>query len=150
MPSLVFIAVVSLAGASLLHIRPKHEAMTDRVDRLIRQLGDEEFDKRESASKALDAIGEPALNALRKAAASSEDLEIRRRAKRIVESVTGRIRAAAAKKELARWEGEWKGNGGQKLVFKADRWAWGEPGPWKLDETNGNRIVIVEVREKMI
>jgi hypothetical protein len=74
---------------------------------LIKQLGHEEFTKREAASKELDAIGEPALDALRKAAASDGDVEIRRRAERIVQSVTGRIRAALAEKELKKLQGTW-------------------------------------------
>ena len=148
MRSHVMMGTVLLAGASLLHAQPDRETMTDRVARLIRQLGHDDFAKREAASKELDAIGEPALDALRKASASDGDAEIRRRAERIVESVTGRIRAAAAKKELARWEGEWVGNGQQTLIFKGDRWAWGEPG--KIDEVNGNRIVIVDLGEKAI
>src|SRR5262245_8692197 len=49
------------------------------VARLIRQLGDDEFLKREAASQELASIGEPAYDALRRAAATSEDVEIRRR-----------------------------------------------------------------------
>ena len=81
--------------------------MAARVARLIRQLGHDEFAKREAASKELDAIGEPALDALRKAAASSDDAEIRRRAERIVDAVTGRIRAAAAKADIEKLRGTW-------------------------------------------
>src|SRR5262249_19741854 len=51
-------------------------------------------------------IGEPALDALRKAAGDG-DLEIRRRAERIIQAVTGRIRAAAARRELAKLQGTW-------------------------------------------
>jgi len=112
------VAVVVVAGASLLYAQPAQETMTARVARLIRQLGHDDFAKREAASKELDAIGEPALDALRTAAASDGDAEIRRRAERIVESIMGRVRAAAAK--LARWEGEWVGNGQQTLIFKGD------------------------------
>src|SRR5262249_32206034 len=105
MRSSVFSAMVFLAGPSLLHGQPNNETMTDRVARLIRQLGHNVFAQREAASKELDAIGEPALGALRKAAASSDDLEIRRRAQRIVAAVTGRVRAAVTKKQLERLQG---------------------------------------------
>ena len=53
------------------------------VRRLIKQLGDDEFAKREEASKRLTEIGEPALDAVTKAATSS-DPEVRRRAADIV------------------------------------------------------------------
>src|SRR5437879_8715626 len=58
----------------------------DRIAFLINQLGDEKFTRREAATKALAKIGEPALAALRKAAASHEDIEIRVRASRLVEA----------------------------------------------------------------
>src|SRR5262245_6176526 len=106
MRSLIGIGVVILVGASLLHGQPKKETMTDRIARLIRQLGDEVYTKREAASKELDAIGEPALDALRKAA-SSDDLEVRRRAGRILAAVTQRVRAAVLKKELEKLQGTW-------------------------------------------
>jgi hypothetical protein len=40
-----------------------------RIARLVRQLGSDDFDEREAATKELEAIGEPALAPLRKAAA---------------------------------------------------------------------------------
>jgi hypothetical protein len=56
-------------------------APTDgEIDRLIRQLGSDRFVERDAASRALEAIGEPALKALRQAASSSDDVEVRRRA----------------------------------------------------------------------
>src|SRR6185436_2100815 len=58
--------------------------------------------------------------------------------------------AAAAEKELARWQGEWTGNGGQKFLVKGDRWAWGTAGTWTLDEQTANRLLIVGVGEKLI
>lgn len=81
------------------------EMKTERIARLIRQLGDDVFAKREAASKELDAIGEPALDALRKAGA--DDAEVRRRAERLITSITGRVRAAITKKELEKLQGAW-------------------------------------------
>jgi HEAT repeat protein len=52
-------------------------ARSDRVAVLIKQLGDDAFAKREAASSELENIGEPAIPALRKAATSIDDLEIR-------------------------------------------------------------------------
>src|SRR5262245_34658276 len=50
---------------------------------LVRQLGDDRFEKREAASRALAEAGEPALSAVRKAS-SSDDPEVRRRATRVL------------------------------------------------------------------
>src|SRR5262245_36720645 len=97
---LCVVGLACLAGVEAAHAEPAQGTNPQRIAALIRQLGDDDFEKREAASKELDAIGEPALDALRKAAASGAEAEIRSRAKRIVESITGRIRAAAAKQEL--------------------------------------------------
>src|SRR5262245_6067512 len=75
----------------------------DRIARLIKQLGDDAFAKRQAATKELEATGAPALAALRNAAATSGDLEIRRRAKRIGNNIV----EAAAKAELAKLQGTW-------------------------------------------
>jgi WD40 repeat protein len=53
------------------------------IARLVKQLGHDDFDKREEASRRLAKIGDPALEALQKAT-SSDDTEVRRRAKDIV------------------------------------------------------------------
>src|SRR6516162_6689079 len=47
-----------------------------RIERLVRQLGSAKFEEREAATKALDAAGEIALPALKKAL-QSDDLELR-------------------------------------------------------------------------
>src|SRR5437762_2872147 len=60
------------------------------VNRVIKQLGDDDFDKREAATKRLEEIGEPALDALHKAT-TSEDAEVRRRAEDIVAVVEDRL-----------------------------------------------------------
>jgi uncharacterized protein (TIGR03067 family) len=120
------------------------EAKADRVANLIRQLGDDEFEKREAASKELEAIGAPALDALRKAA-SHDDSEIRRRAEQILQAVTGRIRAAAAKKELARWQGDWSGAAGEKLAIQGNQWVSSTPTFGPVSGTFKD----IDVREKM-
>ncbi len=71
-------------------------ADTAQIERLIRQLGSERFAEREAAGKALDAIGEPALPALRKAQGSS-DLEIRRRVAALLKSIARQRALARAK-----------------------------------------------------
>src|SRR5438309_2064580 len=53
------------------------------IARLVKQLGDDEFMKREDATTRLKEIGEPALDALQQAK-TSNDAEVRRRAAEIV------------------------------------------------------------------
>src|SRR5262245_18965078 len=60
------------------------------VGRLIGQLGADDFDRRESATERLKMAGEPALDALHKAL-SSDDLEVRRRAGRVVATIENRL-----------------------------------------------------------
>lgn len=129
----VGVAFLAVAG-SLLGESPD-ELMASRVGRLVQQLGHNEFAKREAASKELDAIGEPALDALRKAT-SHEDAEIRQRAEKIVSTITSRIRAAVTKKELEKLQGTWSlvsmEVGGRQiqeedktfiLTFRGDKWS---------------------------
>lgn len=66
------------------------DASPDRIARLVGQLGSARFAERETASRALDAIGEPALNSL-KAAVATSDPETRRRAAELVERIGQRV-----------------------------------------------------------
>src|SRR5262249_27588708 len=105
-----FVCVVALAlvaGVGSLRGDSGEAAKSDRVAALIKQLGDDAFAKREAASKELEDIGEPALVALRRAAASSEDLEIRRRAESIIQTIATRVADAAIKRQLAAFKGKW-------------------------------------------
>src|SRR5262245_1350902 len=61
------VAIVFLAAPGSILVYASDDPVADRVARLVKQLGHNEFAKREAASKELDAIGEPALGALRKA-----------------------------------------------------------------------------------
>jgi hypothetical protein len=63
-----------------------------RVAALVRQLGSESYAEREAAMAALDAAGEPALDALREAA-RGKDPEVRRRAVLLVRQVERRVEA---------------------------------------------------------
>jgi hypothetical protein len=81
---------------------PAPPAATDAdIERLIRQLGSDEFAEREEATRGLEAVGEPALPALRKAAAAG-DAEVRLRASALVRKLGGAVsaRAAAAVQKL--------------------------------------------------
>jgi hypothetical protein len=63
----------------------------DDVAKLIGQLGSPDFRTREAASKELDALGGPALPALKTAAASSTDAETARRASDLAARIARRL-----------------------------------------------------------
>ncbi len=67
------------------------------IEKLVRDLGDEDFETREAATLKLTLIGEPALLWLQKAA-MSDDAEVRRRAEPLVADI--KERAALRRKEL--------------------------------------------------
>jgi uncharacterized protein (TIGR03067 family) len=102
----LFVSLLLLAVAGVQPGGPAGERQADHIVRLVKQLGHKEFAQREAASRELEAIGEPALGVLRKAA-TDDDAEIRRQSAKIVGVITGRMRAAAATKELARLQGTW-------------------------------------------
>jgi HEAT repeat protein len=60
-----------------------------RVARLIDQLGDDTFDRREAVQKELVEIGAPALKALRQAT-THPDMEVRRRSAAAIKSISAR------------------------------------------------------------
>jgi WD40 repeat protein len=63
------------------------------IAKLIEQLGDDDFDKREDASRRLEKIGEPALEALRDAAETHSDTEVRCRATVLVRRIEKSLRS---------------------------------------------------------
>jgi RNA polymerase sigma factor (sigma-70 family) len=69
---------------------------TERVRQLVRDLASEDFGKREKAARALEAEGKAALEALLRAAALSEDAEVRHRAARVVAALE------------RRWQAQWR------------------------------------------
>jgi hypothetical protein len=85
-----------LLGAGLLGLAIWPAGAAEKADaaaiaKLIEQLGSDTFADRQKASDALDAIGEPALEALRKAAKST-DAEVRKRAGALVEKIEQRVK----------------------------------------------------------
>jgi WD40 repeat protein len=91
--ALAFLLLSGLAAFSPADEPPSNDqpkdakkASSEEILRLVRQLGDENFAKRTQARKQLEAIGEPAIGALQKAAESAGDPEIRTAAKAIVEA----------------------------------------------------------------
>ncbi|MDW7995594.1 MAG: hypothetical protein RMI91_13165, partial [Gemmatales bacterium] len=65
----------------------------EQIAKLIAQLGAPTFQEREQASKALEAIGEAALPALKEAAEKSTDAEIKRRASDLVRTLENKLHA---------------------------------------------------------
>jgi hypothetical protein len=119
------VGILLAAQAGTLRGEPGKQTEAERIASLIKQLGDDDFAQREQASKELDAMGESAVAALRKAAASSDDLEIRRRAEQVIGSITART----AKKELAKFQGTWQVRpDGTKVIIEAEKWTWITPG----------------------
>lgn len=59
-----------------------------RLQALVTQLGDDQFEKREEASQLLRKAGSEILADLRRAAETSTDLEVRRRARELLEART--------------------------------------------------------------
>lgn len=78
----LFASLAGIAGA--LRGQPEREPEAARIAALIRQLGDEEYIRREGANRELQAIGEKALAPLRHAAIAGDDPEVRRRAREAV------------------------------------------------------------------
>jgi hypothetical protein len=87
---LVYPALGLALTAAALAEAPAERGRADRIASLIKQLGDDEFANRQAASAGLEAIGEPALPALRKAA-DAPDLETRRRARAVIAAVVERL-----------------------------------------------------------
>jgi hypothetical protein len=76
-----FLLIASVLGAVG---KEKPPPSAKRIAELVGNLADDEFVVREKAEKALIAIGKPALARLFKAVRTSGDLEVRRRANRII------------------------------------------------------------------
>jgi uncharacterized protein (TIGR03067 family) len=133
-------------------------ASSEPIVELVRQLGHEEFAARERASRRLLELGEESLPALRRAAASDSDPEIRWRAEQIVQSTLTNIRAAAMKRALADLQGSWtlvyseaggKQTGGEVksyvFSFQGEKWAIHAGG--RLSQ--GGTVTRIEVQEKL-
>jgi uncharacterized protein (TIGR03067 family) len=155
----VLAGILLTAQVGILRSDPGTETETERIARLIKQLGDDSFEKREAASRELDAIGEPALAALRKAAASGDDPEIRRRAEKIVGDIAARRLAVAAKKEIEGLQGTWYSTSteyagmrqtgeerGARHIIMADRWE-NKDGETVLQS---GKLNVVEVSDKLV
>jgi WD domain, G-beta repeat len=84
---LVYLVAAGMAMISAWFTAQAESPQDAKIARLIKQLGSNSFEEREAASKALDAIGEPARRALQKVVAESVDAEVRRRASTVIETL---------------------------------------------------------------
>jgi WD40 repeat protein len=131
--SLGLLAITSSAtGAS---IRQAKQQIDDKQIRdLVRQLGDDQFEKREEAGKKLIAVGEPALVTLQLAARVSEDPEIRQRARQLVVAINSKlffvVRSIKANQALGAWVTRVLVTPDGKKVIGAGT---GPPAIWDLD-----------------
>jgi hypothetical protein len=73
--------------------QPDSTVDAGEVERLVQHLGSQRFTEREAAMRALEALGAPALSALRKAFAGT-DLEVRRRAETLLRQIERRLESA--------------------------------------------------------
>jgi hypothetical protein len=99
----MFLAILSLNGVAAAGPRqadPLKQPPTEAVAKLIVQLGDAEFRSRQEASDKLAQLGDPVLPALRKAATTTTELEVKRR----IQLVVTRIENALLKAEEKRWQ----------------------------------------------
>lgn len=85
-------AALSVAAALLTVVPSFADAPPDKPDadaiaRWVRQLGDDDFDRREEASQKLQDAGEAALPALYEAAGKDADAEVRARARKIARAI---------------------------------------------------------------
>jgi hypothetical protein len=87
---LFLVIALALGGALASGADPSPPPGTEKIDKLIGQLGSAMFMEREAATKALEALGAPALEALKKAAAGSEP-EARRRAVELIVRIERRL-----------------------------------------------------------
>jgi WD40 repeat protein len=91
---LLGLAAVSLAEETPGKDKPKDGVKVSAadIDRLILQLGDDDISKRSQAKKQLEAGGEPAVAALKTAAAASDDPEVRKAAAGLLDKIEAKAR----------------------------------------------------------
>src|SRR5262245_8631504 len=82
-----------LLAAPAATFRAADQAEAPNPGRLVERLGSGEFAERQEATRALDALGEPALDAL-KLGLRSDDMEVRRRCEELIVRIQRRAESA--------------------------------------------------------
>jgi hypothetical protein len=88
-------ALLLLVHGNRIDARPDsktQDVSPEALKKLIEQLGDDDFDKRQQASERLGRIGKPALKALEEAARDHVDPEVRSRAAELVRRIDRELR----------------------------------------------------------
>jgi hypothetical protein len=81
---------ILVVSACAVVVAPATSRNAEQIDKLIAQLGSSNFRQREAATKELEAIGEPALAAV-KNATTDGDMEVANRATALLERITKRL-----------------------------------------------------------
>jgi RNA polymerase sigma factor (sigma-70 family) len=81
-------------------LRPATPADPDRLAQLLDDLGSDRFEVRRQAQSALEALGELAEPALRKALAAAPSLDLRQRLERLLENLSGQLPLAGQLRDL--------------------------------------------------
>jgi hypothetical protein len=68
-------------------VTPTAQGLAERIQKLVKELDSDDFDKREAATEALERIGQPAVPALQAVLANNPGLELRRRAEALVDKL---------------------------------------------------------------
>jgi RNA polymerase sigma factor (sigma-70 family) len=115
---------------ALVQEQDKQTPGPERVAALVRQLGDEAFAMREAASRELQAIGVPALAALKKAGAS-DDPEVRRRATLLHQKIAATLQVFCYEGHARAGDGVVLGVAfspdGKRVLSSANRWFGDHP-----------------------
>src|SRR5437660_1047191 len=107
--------------AVLLLLLPFVPAVADDPDdkeiaRLVQQLGSSDYRTREAARKQLEAVGEPARDALRKVAASGADVETQRRAAALLQALNAKLQVLCYDLHSERITGVAFSPGGRRIL----------------------------------
>ncbi len=97
----IFVALMVLTTPLVVRAEEKLKA----IQKLVEQLGSDDFDTRETAGKRLLELDEAALPALREAAKSAADAELRRSAGELTATITARVEERAVQKMLVEING---------------------------------------------
>ncbi len=95
------------------------DALKD-IERLVQQLGSDDFRKREDAIEALNKVGDPSLAALRAAATSSDDAQLRQRAAQLHRAIAARLQVLCYEGHTARVTGVAFSPDGRRLISASD------------------------------
>jgi hypothetical protein len=117
--------------------KPKPPPDPKAIQKLVDQLGSDDFDTREQAAKHLLQLDEAALPALKGAAKSAPDAEVRQRATELAATITAHVEERAVEKTIA----EVNAIGLEKFIEKmAKEKDYATPAHWQLAARIGEAV----------